>query len=279
MAPPPDPARRRLVTPEGIDLGLRLAGAGDRFAAFLIDGLIIVMTVVAVTLLLALVMFGTRQFETPAILWMLVLFLLRNFYFALFELQPRAATPGKRALGLRVVSRTGGRLTADAVLARNLTRELEIFLPITFFAALENAVGTGLALTGLLWSLVFAIFPLFNRDRMRVGDLIAGTWVIEVPRRQLLPDITDRAAARTLAFTREQLDAYGIKELHLLEHVLRTSDPSTLQAVAGRIRQRIGFTGEVLDDVFLDAYYRALRERLEGRLLLGRRRADKYDAA
>ena len=38
-------------------------------------------------------------------------FVVRNGYFAAFELTPRGATPGKRLLGLRVAARDGGRLT------------------------------------------------------------------------------------------------------------------------------------------------------------------------
>ncbi|HBQ48242.1 MAG TPA: RDD family protein, partial [Hyphomonas atlantica] len=46
-------------------------------------------------------------------------FFVRNFYYIFFELGAKAATPGKRALGIRVTSRSGGRLTANSVLARN----------------------------------------------------------------------------------------------------------------------------------------------------------------
>ena len=47
----------------------------------------------------------------------------------------RGATPGKRMLGLRVVARDGARLTGGAVIARNAMREIEVFLPLSFFFA------------------------------------------------------------------------------------------------------------------------------------------------
>ena len=81
-------------------------------------------------------------------------------------------------------------------------------------------------------------------------------------------------------FTPAQLDAYGVKELQVLEEVLRRYDAKVVAAVAARIRAKIGWVardGEG-DGDFLDAYYRALRGRLEGRLLFGRRRKDKHDA-
>jgi hypothetical protein len=44
------------------------------------------------------------------------------------------------------------------------------------------------------------------------------------------------------------------------------------------VREKLGWEGpDVPDDRFLDAFYAALRGRLERRLLFGRRRADKHD--
>ena len=101
------------------------------------------------------------------------------------EMGPRAATFGKRAVGLRVVARSGERLTADRVIARNLMREIEFYLPLSscFYNAAESGSdGALIALAGLVWTGLFLFFPLFNKDRMRVGDLLAGTWVISAPR-------------------------------------------------------------------------------------------------
>ena len=73
---------------------------------------------------------------------MLLLFFLRNLYFVHFELSARGATPGKRAVGIRVTDRRGGPLTASAVIARNLTRELELFLPGSMLiSALAGVAG------------------------------------------------------------------------------------------------------------------------------------------
>src|SRR3546814_4160038 len=73
--------------------------------------------------------FASRS-DITQVVWMLGAFLLRTFWFVGFELGSRAATPGKRLTGIRVAARDGGRLTADAVVARNLIRELDIFLPL-----------------------------------------------------------------------------------------------------------------------------------------------------
>jgi hypothetical protein len=195
-------------------------------------------------------------------------------------LRPGAATPGKRMMGLRVASRDGGRLTANAVFARNALRELEIFLPAGFLFAQGMGVDAGLILLGGVWSGVFVLFPLFNRDRLRLGDLAAGTMVVKAPRQVLRPDLA-RDAVATVAgpvFTDAQLDAYGIKELHVLEEILRRGERKTVAEVAQRIRRKIGWDAplEFSDRAFLGAYYAGLRARLEARMLFGHRKADKY---
>ncbi|QUD86194.1 RDD family protein [Phenylobacterium montanum] len=275
--------QRALVTPEGMDLRLRLAEASERAAAFLIDVAIIIGALVVMTILClwGLAALGKDSGPAMAAIWLLGFFVLRNLYFILFEMTPRAATPGKRVLGLRVASRSGGPLTADAILGRNAMRELEVFLPLTFLLSHMETADAWISLTGLLWTGVFALMPLFNRDRLRAGDIAAGTWVVKAPKQKLLKDLAERdnGAHAAFAFTQAQLDAYGVKELHVLEDVLRRFDAKTVKAVAERIRRKIDWPDNPheSDGDFLDAYYRALRGRLETRLLFGKRRVDKFD--
>lgn len=293
MAEPQSIGRQRLdrqtrafVTPEGVDLRLEIGDAGQRAAAFLIDASIIfgVMLVMSILAIAAAMTAGNKAgSEVAALIWLLGFFLLRNFYFTGFELTPSAATPGKRVLGLRVASRDGGRLRAESVFARNAMRELEVFLPLTMLIMRVDQGGgeSWMYLLGVVWAGVFVFFPLFNRDRLRIGDLAGGTWVVRAPRQALVRDMADEGAERLrrYPFTIEQLDAYGVKELNALEDVLRRRHHPNVRAVAERIRVKIDWTAGVEEDDydFLSAYYAGLRGRLESRLLLGRRRRDKHD--
>jgi uncharacterized RDD family membrane protein YckC len=285
-AQPETGARRRFVTPEGVDLRLQVGAYTDRALALMLDALIIFAALIGLTILAGLAGWATRSAapgRAITIIWLLGSFVLRVGYFIGFELHARGATPGKRAMGLRVIARDGKRLTADAIFARNAMRELEVFLPATFLFARGYGVDAALISLGAIWTGVFVIFPLFNRDRLRLGDLAAGTMVVKAPKIRLLGDIA-AAAPDTLggvAFSDAQLDAYGVKELQVLEQVLRSGDRRTLAAVAARIRDKIAWEGptDTPDRSFLNAYYAALRQRLETGLLFGRARRDKHDVA
>ncbi len=280
---------RAFVTPEGVDLRLNIGDAGQRAGAFLLDAAVIIGVLIVFTIASAFAfgasasVAGVTGAEMVAVIWLIVFFLLRNFYFTAFELSAAAATPGKRIMGLRVASRDGGRLKAEAVFARNAMRELEVFLPLSILVARsqEGGVDGWMYLLAFVLAAIFVFFPLFNKDRLRIGDLIGGTWVVRAPRRKLIRDMAEDGATRmaAYAFTPAQLDAYGAKELHVLETLLRQGDRKTFRDVADRIAKKIGWTRGPYDTDrdFLSAYYAALRGRLEQKLLMGVRRRDKHD--
>ena len=285
-----EPRRRQVVTPEGVPITFELALAGDRLAAFLLDLLVILLVGALVLVPLGwLVARGRLEGDLVMAAALLVAFLVRTFYFAFFELAWQGQTPGKRRLRLRAVDGRGGPLSAEGIIARNLTRELELFLPLVALLApqfLYPGAPAWARLAALGWMLAFGLLPLFNRDRLRVGDLIGGTVVIRTPRAVLLRDLTTREApaAADLAFTEPQLEVYGVYELQVLEGVLRDQgkpgNAEALRTVATRVRAKIGWEGPAPQDgPFLEAFYAALRSRLERRLLFGKRRVDKHDRA
>jgi uncharacterized RDD family membrane protein YckC len=211
-------------------------------------------------------------------LWLIGFFVLRNGWFALFEMGGRGATPGKRLMGLRVVARDGARLTGGAVIARNAMREIEVFLPLSFLGsqAAQGLADSFLTIFALGWSGIFLFFPLFNRDRLRVGDLLAGTWVVRTVRGELGHDLAMPIDRDRRVFSDAALALYGVYELQTLEDVLRSGRDDAIATVAATIRRKAGLPYDPDDREFLDDYYAALCGRLERGLLVGRRRADKF---
>lgn len=283
---------RRIVTPEGVPLTFQLAERGERAAAVLIDLVIMLIALVVIVFGFVFLLSQIGISDVVVALTILCFFLIRTFYFLYFELRWQGATPGKRALGLRVIDRKGGYLRPDSVFARNILREVELFLPMTLLLAGPEEGSTGwVNLLTLGWVSIFLFLPFFNKDRLRGGDIIAGTWVVSAPKSLLLSDVA--AGAKTqpgrkqvadpeFPFTRSQLEIYGIYELQTLEDVLRQKGPQTaetLREVTKRIQRKIGWNGaqDVDSRRFLEAFYAALRAHLESRMLLGERRESKHD--
>jgi len=267
---------RSITTPEGVPLSVELAGVSVRGAAFAVD-LCVSFGVILVLALINLAFAGSFLGDLTAGVAFFAAAMLRAVYFILFEIIWSGQTPGKRVFGLRVIDRNGGVLTPDAIVARNLSREIEYFFPLTM---IFNAHGSEV-MAYAVWLLLTSIFPLINRDGLRIGDLIGGTLVIVVPKRQLLEDLSTRAHHFT--FTDAQLERYGIRELQVLEDLLRL--PETMEServlseVAGKIQRRINWTTPVrsLDmHAFLNDFYAAQRAFLELRKHLGEERADKH---
>ena len=142
-----------IETPEGLGLRLRLAGAGTRAAAGLVDLLILVLVELIGGLILALSL-GEAGVMIAAASTLLLLVLYPFVFLASWG----GRTPGKALLGARVVDVSGGPASLRQLLLRSL------FLPVEL----------GLMLPLPLGLMVAAITP----HRQRVGDLVAGTVVI-----------------------------------------------------------------------------------------------------
>ena len=281
-------AFRSVLTPEGVPIEVELADLGARAGAVLIDVLIIFVALFFAVLFLILV--------TPAnaavglALFVILSFFLRCPFFMAFELRWRGQTPGKRVFKLRVVDRRGGALSPSAVAARNVTREIEGFMPATLLLFKPSDLGGSdldntMALVALIWLGIFTLLPMFNRDRLRIGDMIGGTWVVRAEPVALLKDLSTKPMTGRYRFTPAELDVYGIAELQVLERLLRQpatrGTQDTKKEVLKRILDKIDWNDRagVESESFLDEYYAALREHLERRVLLGDRRADKHEAA
>ena len=292
-----DKRKRDLITPEGVALTFRVASRGARAGALILDFIILFMIALTVTLLLVYMASGLFSAETELetsgagefliVLWTLFWFFLWNGYFIVMELGPRGATFGKRAVGIRVAARDGGRLTAEAVLARNLLRDIELFLPLILLMIAPSGEAGYAGMAAACWFLVFMLFPFFNRDALRAGDLVAGTWVVDAPRTKLAEALSTQGAMRSQSsevtgaayrFGEAELSVYGEYELQTLEQVLRENRPEAMANVHAAICRKIGWEPGAGDErAFQEAFYAQLRARLEGGMRFGKRKKDKFD--
>ncbi|MEM8788015.1 MAG: RDD family protein [Pseudomonadota bacterium] len=285
-------AQRRLIAdytpPEGVPIGFEVASLGARLIAQLID---IALTVTAfIGLLIALVFADFVPPEGISIVGALLYFSIRVPYYAFSELLMNGQTLGKKFAGMRVIAANGRTLTPHSVAVRNLMKEIEVFLPATSLLAAPTLDLVG-ALILMAWICILIAVPLTNRHRQRLGDILAGTYVVLLPKPVLLPDLAEAPVAPAdYAFLPHQLDHYGRFELQTLEALLQIDTArmgrtalrrhtENLSKVAQTIATRIGYPEAIPETAaaaFLLAFYRTQRAYLENKKLFGDSREDKF---
>lgn len=228
-------------TPEQVALDFEVATIGSRFLALTIDTLIQLGTTLLVVGLGLGVTWLTRTRWAAAETWVsavlvIVWFLLMNAYFAFFETVWNGQTPGKRVIGLRVISITGRPLSPYEAILRNVVRIADQ-LPGTY------AVG---------------IVVIFITERsQRLGDLAAATVVVH-----------ERAVARSeaepaagIAATPTYHGATGLtpEEIAVIDMFFRRREElsnyarsRTAHQIAARVRGRLAVTVRMDDEKFLE---------------------------
>jgi hypothetical protein len=84
-------------------------------------------------------------------------------------------------------------------------------------------------------------------------------------------------AASPHGFTPDELAIYGERELQVLERMLREGDAQALATVHQTICRKLGRAGDEDEArTFLEAFYAALRAKLEQDMRFGKRKADKF---
>lgn len=211
-------------TPENIFFGYEVAGLGSRFLAILIDSLL--QATLYLMLVIGISAFGASNLarnlppgteDWLIALVLLVLFMIQFGYFFFFEIILNGQSPGKRAVGLRVVKENGYPLSVLDAIIRNLVRVIDFF-PFGY--------GVGV------------IVMFFNRRAKRLGDFAAGTVVVKLRDQIKLSDL-ETPRAPTVALP----DVPGLarlkeSDIELIESFLqRRMQLTNADALAQTLRQ------------------------------------------
>jgi uncharacterized RDD family membrane protein YckC len=152
-------AALEIRTPEGVVFSQPLASPVSRFLAYSLDFLVILALQIAVGRVLSLLTVISR--DAASAISIATFFLITVGYGMFFEWLWSGRTIGKRVVGLRVIDEGGLPLKGTQVIVRNLMRFIDA-APVFYF------VG-GMAC-------------LISRRCQRLGDLVAGTLVVRIPR-------------------------------------------------------------------------------------------------
>ncbi len=171
----------RVVTPENIAFEYRLAGPFLRLGAFAIDRLIVLAFLAALALVMAFI-----PVVQSLILPVLILswFITMWFYGGLFETYWNGSTPGKSAMGIRVIGLEGRPINAMQAIVRNVLRYADVMplVPASLFVGVQGgSLPVPIGAIGLL-------AMMFTHNYRRLGDLVCGTMVV-VEQREWAPDV------------------------------------------------------------------------------------------
>lgn len=200
-------------TSEGVDLRQDIAGAGSRFAAGLLDLMVLaigyIVIVIAVLIPVAFDPTGVSRFAAGLLLGGGVLAVL--VYHILFHALNRGQTPGKRAFGIRVLSTDGHPATLMQIVLRALLWPIDVMLAVP--------IPIGL--------IVIATTPMHQR----LGDLFAGTLVVRAPKSERGPEplagtLWSTLPGRSLALTPGAAARLSAEDRSLLRDLLTRADLS-----------------------------------------------------
>ena len=154
-----------VVTGEAVILEVPCARFPSRLLALVIDMTIQVILIIVLFVIVGIAMAGGLDLASVAAIGLTVTVAVIVGYPVLWETLTRGASPGKYALGLRVVSDDGGPERFRQALVRALAAVVEIWLLLGFPALISSLLS--------------------DRGK-RLGDIFAGTFVIQqrLPTRQ-----------------------------------------------------------------------------------------------
>jgi len=212
-------------TPESIAFSYELAGLGSRFLAVSID--MAIQVVVALGILFGLAYAGTHSGPLPrggvtkveeslAIAFLsAITFIVFFGYFILFESFWNGQTPGKKALGIRVVRDGGYPADVASVTLRNVIRVGELFFGLYAISA---------------------VAAIASPENKRLGDMAAGTIVVRDARAAKLAEIV---ADQPLAMVPLMLSPQERSLIDLFVARRGAMAPDRRAQMASRIAERV----------------------------------------
>lgn len=227
----------QVETPENVVLTYQLAGPAVRCAAYLIDTLIRAMLLLVAAVVLQI--FGTVLPGSALGLFLIVLFLMEWGYFVACEGLMNGRTPGKAAMGLRVIHEGGYPLTLWGSMGRNLLRFADALPVFGWLVAGLPLYGVGL------------VTVVLSPRLQRLGDLVAETVVISerhvvLPREPVILEKID-------PLPREEINTWGppartlsaidrfLGRRHILSH---TRGHAIARDLARVLARRLEYTGD-----------------------------------
>jgi len=244
-----------IVTPENIAFHYHVAGPFRRFPAYAIDLVIRAALLVGLAIVANILSLGIGQ--AAAAVWIIAEFVLSWFYGGLFETYWNGQTPGKRLMGIRVVSANGRPVNGYQAVLRNIMRTVDVGPMISA----EMFGGPAVPLIPVF--AVGLIVMASNRRFQRLGDVVCRTMVVVEDRPWLsgIAKIEDPRAYQLASFLPADLRVSRSMARALAHYAERRQyfAPSRRREVARHVAQplleRFGLPANTSYDLLLCAMY------------------------
>jgi uncharacterized RDD family membrane protein YckC len=224
----------KIPTAFNIDLEFEASDISRRFIAWLID---LAIRIAYVSLVWVAISYNGWPSSLVSVLMLWLVLMPVSLYFLIFEVTMHGQTPGKRALGLKVVSILGNTPGFSQHLIRWMFRLLET--PFMFW--------------GVVPVLAIARSP-YNQ---RLGDLVAGTIVIDTKTKSSIDETIFREISATDYRPRfpeimklPDKDLNKVKEL--LDQAVRSNNMELAAMVSQRVKEVLHIDTDMEPRAFLE---------------------------
>jgi len=207
----------KIPTAFNIDLEFEASDIGQRIGAWFID-----LLVRGAYLCLVLVVVSNVNWPSDGknifAFWSILIPI--SFYFLLMEMFMRGQTPGKKAVGIKVVSLLGNPPSFSQHMIRWLFRILET--PV------------------IIWGVVPIVSIIRSKYNQRLGDLVAGTIVVNTKNKSKLSDTIFREVSQTDYQPHfPQILRLSDKDLNKVKELMDLALKSNNQELSARVAYRV----------------------------------------
>jgi uncharacterized RDD family membrane protein YckC len=255
----------QIATPFNIDIEFELAEFHKRLLAYLLDFFLLFVYLLSMLYFL----FGAFELGDESTGFViLVLVVPPLFYSLITELLFGGQTAGKKMMGIKVTSLAGGEPTLGQYLLRWFMRFYEWGFILFFLFWGSGFVGFAILFAG---SILATMFILLTAKSQRIGDIVAGTVVINTQSKLTVNDtIFTHIAEDNYKVMFPEVMRLSDRDINTVKNVLLQAQKSRNYDMLNRVAFKVQdvlkvssdmYAEEFLDKILQDYNYLATREK------------------
>ena len=233
----------KLNTGFNIELEFAIAPFHKRLLAWFVDVVVQLAYMLIGSKIIAIASGGSIWNDSFG--WAQVLFYIPIvLYHLLFEIMWNGQSPGKRALGIRVITTEGGQPSVSQYLIRWMFKTIDFpyWIP-------GEVYGDGWPAITLFFIFTGIACIIFTSKSQRVGDLVAGTIIINTRNRATWQDTVFMEVDDNYQASFPEVMRLSDRDINTIKQIISTSSKSNDYTYAWRIAEKIKTILQVKSDL------------------------------